>query len=139
MLFATSAVAQTLLQVVELCNGADRSSPDPQIYGCTALIESGAKPAVLTIAYNNRGDAYTAKGDYDRAIQDYDQSIKVSPTNAKAFNNRGVAYQKKREYDRAIEDFNESIKLDPNYASPFANRAETYLKKGELRPRGPGL
>jgi tetratricopeptide (TPR) repeat protein len=131
MLLATVALAQTLLQVVELCNGADRSSPDPQIYGCTTLIDSGAKPNVLTIAYNNRGDAYIAKGEYDRAIQDFDESIKLASNNAKAFNNRGVAYQKKGEHDRAIQDFDESIKLSSDYASPFANRAEAYLTKGE--------
>ena len=29
------------LKNIELCNGADRTSPDPQIDGCTALIEFG--------------------------------------------------------------------------------------------------
>src|SRR5437868_13063737 len=29
------------LKNVELCNGVDRSSAEPQIRGCTALIESG--------------------------------------------------------------------------------------------------
>src|SRR5262249_38751328 len=80
---------------VELCNGADRTSPDIQIGGCTALIDAGKEtPQTLVIAYNNRGNAYTAKGEYDNAIQDYDQSIKLNPNYARAFNNRGVAYQK---------------------------------------------
>src|SRR5262249_30325996 len=60
-----------LLKNVELCNGADRTSPDLQIDGCTALIKSGAQtPQSLIIAYNNRGNAYMAKGEYDRAVQD---------------------------------------------------------------------
>jgi tetratricopeptide (TPR) repeat protein len=85
-----------LLKNIELCNGADRTSPDLRIDGCTALINSGAQtPQSLVIAYNNRGNAYTAKGQYDRAVQDYDQSIKLNPNYARAFNNRGVAYQKK--------------------------------------------
>ena len=110
---------------IELCNGVDRTVPDIQIGGCTALIESGkGTPQILVIAYNNRGNAYSAKGEYDRAVQDYDQSIKLNPNYAQAFNNRGVAYQKKAEYDRAIEDFDESIKLNPNYANAFANRAK---------------
>src|SRR5690242_10746081 len=58
------------LSNIELCNGADRSSPEPQIKGCTALIETEKETTlVLAIAHNNRGDAYSAKGDYDRAIQ----------------------------------------------------------------------
>ena len=97
---------------IDLCNGVDRSSPDIQINGCTALIASGeAPPETLVIAHNNRGNAYTTKGEYDRAVQDYDESIKLNPNYARAFNNRGVAYQKKGEYDRAIKDFDECIKL----------------------------
>ena len=47
-----------LLKNVELCNGADRTSPDLSIDGCTALINSGAQtPQSLVIAYNDRGDA----------------------------------------------------------------------------------
>src|SRR5256714_6702428 len=119
----SAAQRSQLLKNVELCNGADRTSPDIQVDGCTALINSGAQtPQSLVIAYNNRGNAYTAKGEYDRAVQDYDQSIKLNPNYARGFNNRGVAYQKKGEYDRAIEDFDASIKLDPDYASAFANR-----------------
>ena len=46
-------------QNIELCNGVDRTSPDIQIGGCTALIESGkGTPQTLVIAYNNRGNAY---------------------------------------------------------------------------------
>ncbi|TMK10002.1 MAG: tetratricopeptide repeat protein, partial [Alphaproteobacteria bacterium] len=128
----SAAQRSQLLKNVELCNGADRTSPDIQVDGCTALINSSAQtPQSLVIAYNNRGNAYTAKGEYDRAVQDYDQSIKLDPNYARAFNNRGVAYQKKGEYDRAIEDFDASIKLNPDYASAFANRAQTYLNKGE--------
>ena len=138
LLLASSAAAQSTvtqsqrLKNIELCNGADRASPEPQIQGCTALIDSGnEKPHVLAIAYNNRGNAYVAKRDYDRAIEDYDQSIKLIPGYAKPFNNRGLAYQKKGEYERAIKDFDEAIKLDPNYASAFANRADTYQKMNE--------
>ena len=55
-----------LLKNLDLCNGADRTSPDLQIDGCTGLINSGAQtPQSLVIAYNNRGNAYSAKGEYD--------------------------------------------------------------------------
>ena len=120
------------LRNIELCNGSDRTSLEPRINGCTALIDSGqGTTAALAIAHNNRGNAYTAKGDYDRAIQDFDQSIKLNPTYAKPFNNRGVAYLRKGEYDLAIKALDEAIKLNPNYGGAFANRAGIYLKKNE--------
>ena len=85
------------LRNVELCNGSDRTSLEPRINGCTALIDSGQGTATaLAIAYNNRGNAYTAKGDYDRAIQDFDQSIKLNPTYPKPLNNRGGLLEERR-------------------------------------------
>lgn len=121
------------LKNMDLCNGVDRRSSEPQIRGCTALINSGDLLAEgLAIAYNNRGDAYTARGDYDLAILDYDQSIKNKATYAKPFNNRGVAELKKGDYDRALKDLDEAIKLDPGYASAFANRAEIYQRKNDF-------
>jgi tetratricopeptide (TPR) repeat protein len=118
------------LKNIELCNGEDRTTPDPQADGCTALIDSGEEtPQVLAIAYNNRGNAYTAKGEYDLAIKDFEQAIKLNANYAKAFNNR--VYRKKEEFDRAIEDFTQALKLDPNYASPFANRAAIQASRGE--------
>src|SRR5262245_58050791 len=114
------------LKSLELCNGADRTSPDVQIDGCTSLIDSGKQtPQTLVIAYNNRGNAYMAKGEYDRAVQDYDESIKLNANYARAFNNRGVAYQKKGAYDLAIKDFDEAIRLNPSYTNDFPNRAST--------------
>ena len=137
LLVGASAAAQipkaknNLLENLALCNGIDRTSPELQINGCTAVIEFGRARAAAAMAYNNRGDAYTEKGDYDRAVQDFDQSIKLNPTNAKPFNNRGVAYLKKGEYDLAIKNLEEAIRLDPNYVKAFINRAETYEKKNE--------
>src|ERR1700692_1190402 len=85
-----------LLESLALCNGSDRASPEPQINGCTGVIDSaGSSAPAAAMAYNNRGDSYTAKGDYDLAIQDFDQSIKLNPNSAKPFNNRGLAYLKK--------------------------------------------
>src|SRR5215475_12274825 len=85
-----AAQQRPTLKSLELCNGADRTSPDVQIDGCTSLIDSGKQtPQALVIAYNNRGNAYMAKGEYDRAVQDYGESIKLNPNYARAFNNRG--------------------------------------------------
>src|SRR5208282_5114912 len=133
VILVTCAAAQSAkLSNVDLCNSNDRTSAEPQIIGCTALIKSAAdSPKVLVIAYNNRGNAYTGKGQYELAIRDYDESIKLNPNYAKSFNNRGIAYQKKGEYGRAIEDFDAAIKIDSNYAEAFANRAETYQNQGD--------
>ena len=82
LLFADVAAAQKsqILKNLKLCNGVNRTSPDIQIDGCTALINSGAQtPRTRVIAYNNRGNAYMAKDEYDRAVQDYDQSIELNP------------------------------------------------------------
>ena len=73
---------QNRLSNIELCNGSDRSSPDPQIKGCTALIETGKETAlVLAIAHNNRGDALSAKGEFDRAISDYEYELQMALMN----------------------------------------------------------
>src|SRR3984885_2122000 len=131
ILLVTRIAAQSTNDV-DLCNGKDRTSAEPQIAGCTALIKSNQQnPQILAIAYNNRGNAYTDKGEYELAIQDYDESIKLNPNYAKPFNNRGVAYQKKGDYDRAIKDFDAAINIDPKYGDAFANRAEIYQKKGD--------
>jgi tetratricopeptide (TPR) repeat protein len=92
-----SAAQSSKLKNVDLSNGVDRTTADPQINGCTALIESGKEtPQTLAIVYNNRGNAYSSKGKYDLAPKDYDKSIELNPNYARAFNNRGVVYQKRR-------------------------------------------
>jgi formylglycine-generating enzyme required for sulfatase activity/lipoprotein NlpI len=131
MLLVSPAVAQNTNDV-DLCNGKDRTTAEPQIAGCTALIKSNTKNSqILAIAYNNRGNAYTSERQYDLAIADYDEAIKINPTYAKPFNNRGVAYQKQGNYDLALKDFAAAITIDPNYADAFANRAEIYQKQAD--------
>ncbi len=119
---------------IELCNGADRTSPDPQIEGCTALIESGKETQkTLAIAYNNRGNAYTGKGEYDRAIKDFDESIKLNPNNASAIFNRAEAYLNKGEYQRAVRDYDDAIRLKPTSDTVWNGRCWTRAIVGELQ------
>src|SRR5260370_40628956 len=137
LLLGSPAAAQNptpkkiVLENIALCNGIDRTSPEPQIDGCTAVIDSGGHTPAAAIAYNNRGDAYTAKADYDRAVQEFNRSIEIDPNNAKPIKNRGVVYLKKGEYDLAIKNLDEAIRLNPDYAKSFVFRAETYQKKNE--------
>src|ERR1039458_9662081 len=62
----SAALAQTpnskdSLKNIGLCNGVDRTSPEPRIRGCTALIDSGDLTANgLAIAYQNHGAASPA-------------------------------------------------------------------------------
>jgi tetratricopeptide (TPR) repeat protein len=98
MSFVTWAAAQSpKFSNVDLCNGRDVKSLETQITGCTALIKSDVTNShVLSIAFNNRGNAYTRKGEYELAIHDYGEAIKLEPNFTKPLNNRGVAYQKRR-------------------------------------------
>jgi tetratricopeptide (TPR) repeat protein len=134
ILLATPAVAQdSIISNVELCNGRDRSSPEPQIRGCSEVIKADTGNAkVLAIAYNNRGNAYTSEGQYDLAMDDYNKSINLDPTYARPLNNRGVVHKRKGELDLAMKDFDSAINLDPTYVDPFINRAELFEKQRDL-------
>ena len=68
---ASVARAQTLEQQREWCE--DVSDPDHAVDGGTAVIELGTGTLeVKSVAFNNRGYAYSRKGEYDRAIADFD-------------------------------------------------------------------
>ena len=131
---ATSAVAQdSIISNVELCNGRDRSSPEPQIRGCSEVIKAAVgNIKAQAIAYNNRGNAYASQGQYDLAMDDYNKSINLDFNYAHPLNNRGVLYKRKGELDLAMKDFEAAINVDPNYADPFINRAELREKQGDL-------
>src|SRR6266849_626583 len=93
----TSASAQ-LSQPWTWCVNKEKAAPDVQIKGCTSVIGSGKEtPKNLSIAYNDRGNAYRTKGDNDRAIAEYNEAIRLDPRYSLAYNGRGNAYLDKKE------------------------------------------
>jgi tetratricopeptide (TPR) repeat protein len=132
-LAAPAPAQDSVISNVDLCNGRDRSSPEPQIRGCSELIKTNADNVlILALAYNNRGNAYTTQSQYDLAIEDYNKSINLNPGFAKPLNNRGVAHKKKGELDLAMKDFDAAINLDSNYGDAFLNRAQLREQQGDL-------
>jgi tetratricopeptide (TPR) repeat protein len=141
LLLADVAAAQKsqILKNLELCNGVNRTSPDIQIDGCTALINSGAQtPRTRVIAYNNRGNAYMAKGetylnkgDYERALLDFDEATRLKPTLGAVWNGRCWARAIVGELQAALADCYEALRLEPNVAVTLDSRGLTYLKMGQ--------
>jgi tetratricopeptide (TPR) repeat protein len=114
------------------CEGPPGTSPDHQIAGCTAAIQSGKEPARnLAVAFNNRANAYVAKRDYERAIQDYSFAIKLFPDYAEALYNRGLAYDAKERFDLAVEDFDQVIALIPSAADAYNGRCSSRAHAGK--------
>jgi tetratricopeptide (TPR) repeat protein len=138
LLLAASALpipasAQTP-QELNWCNGKDGATPDRQIGGCTALIESGKLTGKnLAFAFNNRGNAYLNKKDYDRAIANYSDAIRLDPSYAVAFRNRGLTYRYKKDHDRAIADYSDAVRLDPKYAGAYNDRCFYRAIIGQLQ------
>ena len=63
----------------------------------------------FSLAYNNRGNAYSAKGVHDAAIADYTNAMKFNPKSADAFYNRGIALQAKKDLDGAYADYSHAM------------------------------
>src|SRR4029077_216216 len=97
----------------DMCNNEGKAYPsDIVIYGCSAVISSGASNSQnLAVAFNNRGLAFRARGDIAHALADYDEAVRLDPGYAGVFNNRGVTLHDKGELDRALADYNEAIRL----------------------------
>ena len=97
-------------------------SPDVQIGGCTALIQSSRETAAdRAVAYNIRGVAYRDKGDMDRAIADFSEAIRLNPLLARAYHDRGVAYRAKGDYRRSVADHENAVRLDESIYG-YANK-----------------
>src|SRR5262249_30938086 len=110
----TRVVAQTDQQM-NWCLGKDGATPDLQIAGCTAVIQSGKYSGEkLAFAFSNRCQAHNDLRDRDNALADCNQAIQLDPKYAIAYNTRGVVWRAKGDHDRAIADYSDAIRLNPN-------------------------
>jgi tetratricopeptide (TPR) repeat protein len=126
------AVAQTQQEMAWCENNGYAYSPDLQINGCTAVIQSGRLLGKgLASAFNNRGNAYNDKNDYDRAIADFDQAIRLDPKYAFAYDGRGNAHYSKNDKYRAFADFDKAIQFDPRFAGAYNDRGNVYYDQQE--------
>jgi tetratricopeptide (TPR) repeat protein len=109
------AAAQTQQQIDWCVNQGSAFSPDLQIGGCTASIQSGRLSGkALARAYVSRGDAYDDKEDYDRAIADYNQAIQLDPKDAGAYFSRGLAKRLKGDKSGGDADIATAKTIDPD-------------------------
>ncbi|MDP8263353.1 MAG: tetratricopeptide repeat protein [Candidatus Ancaeobacter aquaticus] len=84
----------------------------------------------ISIAYNNRGNAYQDNGYLDKAIANYNSAINLNPTYTIAYNNRGNIYQLQRKYKEALADCNRAIGLNPKLAEAYYNRGNACINLG---------
>ena len=83
----------------------------------------------VSLAYNNRGDAWAGKGDVNRALDDFNAAIKYNPSLAIAHGNRGYLYYRKR--DCEIAGYTTQIKLAPDVLA-YINRGNAYRNSEQL-------
>lgn len=113
MAWAGPAAAPTRQQL-EWCEGINDPSPDMQIVGCSAAIQSGEFFSNnVAVAFRNRGIAYENLGRYDFAISDFDEALRLDPADAFAFYNRGLTKQKMGDVAGGKADIARARRLDP--------------------------
>jgi tetratricopeptide (TPR) repeat protein len=81
----------------------------------------------VSVALNNRGNAYSNMGEYELALQDFNRGIKLSPGMKHLYNNRALALHKLDSSVEAVADLNKAIKLDPGYLDAYVNKGNILL------------
>lgn len=135
----TSAVLLALFMLVsgpavaepaDDCNRFD--DPKLQVRGCTAFIKKGIlQPAMLSLAYTNRGVAHGNLRRIKLAIADFTEAIRLDDTTALPYYNRGNAYFDEKKVDLALADFTSAIAREPEFPLAYFNRALILETRGE--------
>ena len=112
---------------------ASHSNVETRIAACTRIIEDKASaPAVLTLAYRNRGTTYGNKGLHELANFDFNDALKLSPDDQISLHGRGRSYAQMGQYDRALADLSRYLQLNPGNDRAFNERGLAYLRKNDL-------
>ena len=112
---------------------AANQSQDDRIAACSRVLEDqSAQPALRTMAFRNRGIAYTGKKLFELAVFDFDEALKLSPQDQSALANRGWSFSQLGQHDRAVVDYTEYLKLNQRNDRVYNNRGLAYIRKGDL-------
>ena len=130
LLLATPALADSEQDRREC---AANQSQDDRIAACSRVLDDqGANPSLRTMAYRNRGIAYTGKKLWELSVFDFDEALKLSPQDQSSLANRGWAFSQMGQHERAIADYTEFLKLNPRNERVYNNRALALMRKGDL-------
>lgn len=87
-----------------------------------------ARPA-YSLAYTNRGVAYSKLGRNSEAMFDLDRAIDINPDNTLAYFNLGLVYSKLNYNVLAIDEFTKVIYKDPSSARTYLERGKALQKE----------
>lgn len=76
----------------------------------------------LTLAFCQRGDAYSRLEMYQEAINDYTTAVKLDKGDSRVFAGRAAAYSGLNDKQNALIDFNKAISLDPKFQWAYYRR-----------------
>jgi tetratricopeptide (TPR) repeat protein len=114
---------------------ASHKDAESRIAACTSVIEDKASvPALLTMAYRNRGSTYGNKGLHELANFDFNEALKLTPDDHVSLRGRGRSFVQIGQYDRAIADLTRYLAIHPRDDRMLNERGLAYLRKNELGP-----
>ena len=128
--FSGPAWAEDVSDCTEAVNTEDLQAKIDLYTKC--IFEGDLSQINLSIAYNNRGNAYDEIGQFNRAVQDYDRAIGLDPSDINAFVNRGFAYGNLGQYTLSLGDYDRAIELNPNNATAWQSRCDAKARAGQF-------
>ncbi len=113
---------------------ADKGRYQEAIKRYSRAIDSGKLNKLnLSIAYNNRGNAYAELGEHERALEDFNSSLKARPGFVEAIYNRGITHFQLGNYEKSVEDFGLVILVNAGFASAYFNRSFPLAELGRYK------